>query len=176
MARRLGEQWPSYAAFVVSFLTIGIIWVNHHAMLRRLVGVDHSVLMLNLILLLTVGLLLFSTALMAAYVTADHGQETAAVVYGGSYLAMALAFLAMQGHILRSRRHLLAEHMTADVRRSVSRRNAAGTLPYIAATLGGLISPYVTLVICGAVAVFYALPSTTADAAEAIDVDAGHGR
>ena len=35
LAHKLGEQWPSYAAYVVSFVTIGVIWINHHAMLRR---------------------------------------------------------------------------------------------------------------------------------------------
>src|SRR5436305_13773041 len=53
LARELGRQWPSYAAYAVSFITIGIIWINHHAMLSRLAAVDHSVLLLNLVLLLT---------------------------------------------------------------------------------------------------------------------------
>lgn len=61
----LGEQWPSYVAYLVSFLTIGIIWINHHAMLRRLVSVDHSILVLNIALLACIGVLPFSTALMA---------------------------------------------------------------------------------------------------------------
>src|SRR5947208_9776517 len=60
LAHRLAQQWPSYAAYVVSFLTIGIIWINHSAMLRRLASVDHSVLFLNLMLLLTIGVLPFT--------------------------------------------------------------------------------------------------------------------
>jgi uncharacterized membrane protein len=48
LAHKLGEQWPSYAAYVVSFATIGVIWINHHAMLRRWKAVDHTVLLLNL--------------------------------------------------------------------------------------------------------------------------------
>src|SRR6059058_6230283 len=60
LAHQLGEQWPSYAAYVVSFLTIGIIWINHHAMLRRVVGVDHTIVMLNIVLLMTIVVLPFS--------------------------------------------------------------------------------------------------------------------
>ena len=67
LADELGAQWPSYAAYVVSFLTIGIIWINHHAMFRRVREVDHGVMTFNLILLLCVGALPFTTALMAAY-------------------------------------------------------------------------------------------------------------
>ena len=163
LAHRLGEQWPNYAAYVVSFLTIGIIWINHHAMLQRLVSVDHAILVLNLLLLLTIGVLPFSTALMAEYLDASHGQNLAAVIYGGSFLLMSLAFFAMQRHLLLSKQHLLKDHLTPEVRQAVLRRNAMGLLPYAVASVGGVLSPYLTLAICAAVAVFYALPRTTFD-------------
>jgi uncharacterized membrane protein len=60
LAHALAAQWPNYAAYLVTFLTIGIIWINHHAMLRRLVSVDHTILVLNLLLLLTVVILPFT--------------------------------------------------------------------------------------------------------------------
>ena len=163
LAHRLGEQWPNYAAYVVSFLTIGIIWINHHAMLQRLVTVDHAILVLNLLLLLTIGILPFSTALMAEYLDASSGENLAAVVYGGSFLLMSLAFFAMQRHLLLSKQHLLQDHLTPAVRQAVLRRNAFGLLPYAVATVGGIISPFLTLAICAGVAVFYALPRTTSD-------------
>ena len=166
LAHYLGAQWPGYAAFVVSFLTIGIIWINHHAILRRLVAVDHVVLMLNLVLLLTICLLPFSTALMAQYLRAGHGQKLAAAVYAGSLLAMSLAFLAMQRTILISKVHLLHRDLTPDVRKAVLRRNAIGVLPYLLAMLGAIVTPYVTLAICAALAAFYALPRTTSDVQE----------
>jgi len=164
LAHKLGTQWPNYAAYVVSFVTIGIIWINHHAMLRRLVSVDHTVLILNLILLLTIGVIPFSTALMARYLTASQGENLAAVVYGGSLLLMAMSFLALQRHLLLRKTHLLEEHLTTTMRRAVLRRNAAGVLPYVLATAGGIVTPYLTLAICAAIAVFYALPATTSDA------------
>jgi uncharacterized membrane protein len=161
LGSRLAHQWPSYAAYVVSFVTIGIIWINHSAMLRRIVAVDHSVLFLNLVLLMTIGVLPFSTALMAAYLKADEGGHLAAAIYGGSFLAMGLAFFAMHQHLLRRRSGLLHEALTPDVRRWVLRRNAMGLVPYAIATLGAVLSPYLTLVICALVAGYYALPSTT---------------
>jgi uncharacterized membrane protein len=163
LAHRLAEQWPNYAAYVVSFLTIGIIWINHHAMLRRLVGVDHAILLLNLLLLLTIVVLPFSTALMAEYLKASHGQNLAAAVWSGSFLVMALAFFAMQRHLLIAKQHLLQQDLTPEVRRWVLRRNAAGLIPYAIATAAAILSPYLTLAICAIVAVFYALPGTPAD-------------
>ena len=163
LAHHLGQQWRNYAAYVVSFLTIGIIWINHHAMLQRLVSVDHAILVLNLLLLLTIGVLPFSTALMAEYLNASHGQNFAAVVYGGSFLLMSLAFFAMQRHVLLTKQHLLQDRLTPEVRGALLRRNAIGLVPYALATVGGVVSPYLTLAICAGVAVFYALPRTTFD-------------
>jgi uncharacterized membrane protein len=163
LAHNLGKHWPDFAAFAVSFLTIGIIWINHHALLRRLERVDHSVLGLNLMLLLSICLLPFSTALMARYLTQGRGQHLAAAIYGASFLLMSLAFFAIQRHVLQRRVHLLHDDMTPALRRLVLRRNAVGLLPYAIATAAGALSPYVTLVMTGAVAAYYAAPRTTED-------------
>ena len=88
LAGELGAQWPSYVAYAVSFLTIGIIWINHHAMIRRLRAVDHEVLVANLLLLLFVGLLPFTTHLMATYLKEGEGDHLAAAIYSGSFLAI----------------------------------------------------------------------------------------
>jgi uncharacterized membrane protein len=163
LASDLGRQWPNYAAYVVSFLTIGIIWINHHAMLRRIVGVDHAILVLNLLLLMSIVVLPFTTALMAEYLTADHGQRLAALIYGASLLVMALLFVATQRLILVGRTNLVKAELTDSQRRYILRRNAIGVIPYTAATLAALITPYLTLGITAAVALFFALPATTAD-------------
>ena len=126
LAHNLGEQWPDYAAYVVSFLTIGIIWINHHAMLQRVVSVDHAILLHNLLLLMTIVVLPFSTALMAEYLKASHGQKLAAGVWSGSFLVMSIAFFAMQRHLLIAKQHLLHDHLTPELRSWVLRRNAVG--------------------------------------------------
>jgi uncharacterized membrane protein len=171
LAGRLAHEWPSYVAYVVSFVTIGIIWINHSAMLRRIVAVDHSILFLNLLLLMTIAVLPFSTALMAAYLKSANGQHLAAVIYGGSYLLMGLAFFVMHQHLLRAKVALLDERMTPEVRRRVLRRNAIGLVPYGIATLAAVVSPYITLVICAVVAAFYALPGTTRGTPEDLGVE-----
>ncbi len=163
LAHHLAEQWPSYAAYVISFVTIGIIWINHHAMFRRLASVDHTILILNLVLLMMIVVLPFSTSLMARYLKVSSDGHLAAVVYGASLLLMASSFLALQRYILVRKPELLEEHVTAPVRRAVLRRNAVGVLPYVLATLGAIITPYLTLAICAAIALFYALPGTTSE-------------
>ncbi len=165
LAEALGAQWPSYAAYAVSFLTIGIIWINHHAMVRRLQTVDHGVMIWNLTLLLFVALLPFTTGLMAAYLREGEGDHLAAAVYGGSFLVMSLAFAGMNRHILFRKTYRLKEPMDPQRRRMILGRGVVGLLPYLLATVLAVVSPYVTLALCAAVAVFYASP--LAGAAEA---------
>jgi uncharacterized membrane protein len=158
LGHELGHMWPQYAAYIVSFLTIGIIWINHHAMINRLARSDHAILILNLLLLMSIGIMPFATALMATYLTGSSGQSLAAVVYGGSLLVMATVFAALNRHILLVKAHMLAEPLPEAQRRQILRRSARGLIPYVAATALAVVSPYLTLAICASLAVYYALP------------------
>jgi uncharacterized membrane protein len=169
LAHELGREWPNFAAYAISFATIGIIWINHHAMIRRLQTVDHTILVLNLAVLLSIGLLPFSTALMAAYVNEGHGQYLAAAIYGGSFLFMGVLFATTQHHILFRKTHLLRPGLSEQARKTILTRGVAGLAPYVVATALAALSPYATLALCGAVAAFYALPSTSADPAGSAD-------
>jgi TMEM175 potassium channel family protein len=158
LLRALLHSWPHYAAYVVSFMTIGIIWINHHAMISRLARADHSILILNLLLLMSIVLLPFATELMAAYLRASSGQTLAAGVYSGAFLLMAVAFAALNRHILLARAHMLSIEIPLEERRRILARSVSGLAPYLVATILSVVSPYATLAICGALAVFYALP------------------
>ena len=159
LAHALGHNWPKYAAYAVSFLTIGIIWINHHVMVGRLREVDHSILLLNLFLLLTIGILPFATALMSRYLQESSGQHLAAAVYAGAFELMSIAFSLLQHHILFARAHLLRGEMSLEHRRRLFRRTQTGLVPYLIAVALAPLSAYVTLAICAALAVFYALPN-----------------
>jgi uncharacterized membrane protein len=158
LGHQLAAQWPSYAAYVISFLTIGIIWINHHAMLRRISRVDHPTMIWNLLLLMSVGVLPFTTALMAAYLKEGSGEHLAAAVYSASFLVMGLMFGATNRHILFARSELLDPPIPLRRRRAMILRGVGGSIPYLLAAILALLSPYVSLAICAGVALFYALP------------------
>jgi uncharacterized membrane protein len=158
LAHKLLAQWPQYAAYATSFLTIGIIWINHHVMIGRLRQTDHAILMLNLVLLLTIGVIPFATALFADYLRAGHGDNLAAGVYSGVFLAMALAFAALNRHILLRKAHMLTAELSLERRRQILRRSLRGLVPYLVATALAAASPYATLIVCAALAAYYALP------------------
>jgi uncharacterized membrane protein len=154
----LAKQWPVYVAYVTSFITIGIIWINHHVMIGRLARADHSILMLNLLLLLTIGVIPFGTSLMARYLNAGHGDKLAAAIYAGVFLLMAVAFASLNRQILLGRPQLLEHALPLDERRRILSRSVSGLLPYVVAVAVAPLSPYATLAICAALGAFYALP------------------
>jgi uncharacterized membrane protein len=158
LGHELADQWPNYAAYLTSFLTIGIIWINHHAMIRRLREVDHTILTLNLFLLLTISVLPFTTALMAEYLEQSEGQHLAAAIYGGSLLLMSAVFAITNRHILFVKPELHRIELSEPERQRIIARGVAGLIPYLIATAVAPVSTYATLAICGGVAVFYALP------------------
>jgi uncharacterized membrane protein len=169
LADALLHQWPHYAAYVTSFLTIGIIWINHHAMIGRLRAADHAILGLNLLLLMSIAILPFATALMAAYLKQSRGQHLAAGVYAGAFLVMAIFFAILQRHILLNKAHMLTTDLPEERRRQILRRSLRGVGPYVIATAAAILSAYVSLAICAALALYYALPIATGGGANGGD-------
>jgi len=158
LGHELAANWPVYAAYVTSFLTIGIIWINHHVMIRRLREPDHMILFLNLLLLMSIAVLPFATDLMAAYLRQSSGQHLAAAIYGGAFLVMALFFTTLNRHLLLIKPQRLRQEIPLERRRQILARSVSGVIPYAIATALAIVSSYATLAICAALAVFYALP------------------
>src|SRR6266699_931950 len=97
LTHALSGAWPQYAAYAVSFLTIGIMWLNHHTLLAHVTRVDRPLLALNLFLLMGVVVIPFPTALVAEHLTGDFraGGSVAAVVYGLVMIAIAVGYSGM---------------------------------------------------------------------------------
>ncbi len=157
LGHRLVDLWPNYLAYVISFVAIGIMWINHHTMLRRLIGVDHCTLVLNLLLLLCIVVLPFTTSLLATYLDAPDGGHLAAVVYAGALLVTSSVFVAMQHHVLVRRPQLLREPLTRPETRAIMVRALAALPTYLVAGAGAVVTPYLTLAICVALGCFYLL-------------------
>jgi uncharacterized membrane protein len=152
------RNWAQYAAYIVSFLTIGIIWVNHHVMISRLRAADHAILIGNLLVLMTIGILPFATDLVAKHLREPDSRAVAAAVYAGAFLLMGIAFGSLNRLILLRRTELLATPMPLAQRRQILMRSVVGSAPYAVAVGVAFVSAYATLAICAAIAVFYTLP------------------
>src|ERR1043166_3295936 len=104
VGHELVRQWPSYVAFMVSFLTIGIIWVNHHHMFKLIERSTHAFLILNVVFLMTVCVLPWPTALVADYVRDAANRSAATAVYGGVMTAIAIMFNVVWRYAATGRR------------------------------------------------------------------------
>jgi uncharacterized membrane protein len=151
VAHQLAHSWTSYAAYAVSFLTIGIMWVNHHAVLALLDRADRTFLFLNVAFLLCVAFVPFPTRVLADNVRGDGGRA-AAVFYGCSLVVTALCFNAIWQY---GRRRLLRVDADARIVRAINRSFTPGVLMYGTATLVGLASAAASASLYAAIALFY---------------------
>jgi uncharacterized membrane protein len=154
LAAALGRQWPSYFAYLVSFLVIGIIWVNHHALFDRLRRVNRVLLFANLLLLLFVSAIPFPTRLAADYLTRGADAKVAVAVYSATMVGMSLAYGWIWLHATGDR-GLLHEHLDRVAQRAAIARFGIGTFVYLALVGLAFVTPVGTLAIHGALALYY---------------------
>lgn len=148
------DLWPNYAAYAVSFAVIGIVWINHHAIFSAIGKADQVVLALNLLLLLFVAAVPFTTALVAEYLRDWQAAKVALAVYSAAMLGHAVVWFFLWRHVV-NRPHLLAAHVDPAAARASLRGFSVGTPIYAVAVLLSFLNPYVVLVLHFANALFY---------------------
>jgi uncharacterized membrane protein len=153
LAHGLVHQWPSYLAYAVSFLTIGIMWVNHHEVMRHIDRTDWTFLYVNVFFLMTIAFLPYPTRIVAAHIRGE-GERTAALFYGFTMILIAIAFLVLWLYPSWKGRLLRADADPAAIR-GITRSFLPGTPLYVAATLVALASPTASLLCYAALSLFY---------------------
>jgi TMEM175 potassium channel family protein len=98
--RGIAHEWPSYLAYVTSFVTIGGLWMAHHGIFRRLQYADQMVMRLNLLLLMAVSFLPFPTGLMAKAIRDTNAERAAVVFYGLTLLVCSILLRVLWGAIV----------------------------------------------------------------------------
>ena len=152
----LGDLWPHYAAYAVSFLVIGIVWVNHHAVMELVARVDRKLAFLNLLLLMAIALIPFATSLFAEYLSHGDAEHGAAAAYSVAIALMGAAFGSLWIYAAHRGRLLVASVPDDELPR-ITRRFVIGTPVYVATIGIAYISAPLCLAVHGAVAVYYAL-------------------
>ena len=157
LSHALGQEWPSYAAYAVSFLVIGIIWVNHHAVMDLMARANRQLAFLNLIVLMTVVLIPFATALMAKYLRGGNADaHFAAAAYSAVMLAMGASFGGLWIYGSHVGKLIVPGFTDAELRR-ITLRFTAGTPLYVVALGVAFISAPACLALHAVLALFYAL-------------------
>jgi uncharacterized membrane protein len=162
VANQLGDQWPQYVAYLVSFLVVGIIWVNHHTLMGKLVRVDRGLLFLNLLMLMFVVLIPFPTSVVAAYLR--HGgswdAKVAVAFYSLVMEGMGLSFSAIY---LWAGRHQDLLHESVDIgqHQSAFRQFGVGSVAYLALAALSFVNAAVAIAGHFLLAGFYVFDRTT---------------
>jgi uncharacterized membrane protein len=158
LSSALAHQWPSYAAYGLTFVVIGIMWVNHHAMFGQVVRIDRTLLFLNIFLLLGISFLPFPTALLARYLREGDDGRVAAAIYSLTMTYIGVGFLVLWWYLARNESLLHGDFGAAGARR-VMRRTVVGPALYGASVVVAVIAPVACLVVYGALAVYFIFPA-----------------
>jgi uncharacterized membrane protein len=158
LAGELRHIWPSYAAYAVSFITIGIMWVNHHAVFEQIGRCDRRFLMINVFFLMFVSFVPFPTRLVAEHLR-DAQLKPAAIAYGVTLTSTAILYNLLWFYAARENR-LLRDDADPVVVKGISRAYKPGPWIYLAATLTAAISPVASVALYAAIAAFYVAESS----------------
>lgn len=155
LAHDLLERWPAYVAYLVSFVTVGILWIEHHGMMSAVRYINRRFLERTLVFLLFVSIIPWPTALAAQYAEqGGAGARTAAVLYAATMLLMGLSF-AFGWRYLAAHNELVSEPARAAFPAG-ARRALLGGLIYVAAILLALLSPIASFALDALVAIYFA--------------------
>jgi uncharacterized membrane protein len=152
------HSWPSYAAYAVSFVTIGIIWINHHTVFTQISRVDRLFLLVNVLFLMSVAFIPFPTELIAAHLRGS-GLEAAALAYGATLTMTAMFFDTLWFYAAVHHR-LLRPDADPRVISGISRSYLPGPFIYLGATLIALASAVASVVLFALIAAFYVIESS----------------
>jgi uncharacterized membrane protein len=146
--------WPKYAAYVASFLTIGVMWMNHHGLFERIARLDRALLFLNLLLLMAIVFIPFSTAELGSNILVHGDANTAASFYALNAFVIAVFFGAVWTYAL-THPGLLAPDVDRQVALRAWPRFSIGSVVYLACVPLGQFSPIAVVFVCAGLAVYY---------------------
>ena len=153
LAVALLKQWPSYAAFSVTFFLVGAYWINHHRMFNLLRGANHTFLVLNNLFLMAIAITPFPNALVAAYLLQPTLRGVASAVYGIASLALAVMFNAVWWYAYR--RRLFRPGCPPAAIRKVLTSYLVGPAFYAAAIALSFVAPWIALAMYVLIALGY---------------------
>ena len=157
LTRALVALWPSYIGYLLSFVTIGIMWANHHAMFHYIRRSDRAFVLINILFLLCISFLPFPTGVVARYLAVPAERVSAVAFYSATLVAIALAFNAVWWYGARDGR-LLGRGVSREGVETISRRYRLGPVWYLVTFALAFVSVAACLAVHGALAVLFALP------------------
>ena len=152
----LASLWPSYLAYVTTFLLIGQIWANHHVMFDHIRHADRAILFLNTVLLMDIAFLPFTAGVLAEAFRDGEGERVAVVLHAAAFELAAILFNIIWWYARRA--HLLRDRLDAAGARAIARRFALALVWLGTGMVLGAVLPLLGTVVIAGFIVFYWLP------------------
>ncbi len=156
LSAEIADLWPSYGAYILSFVIIGIYWANHHSFLELFRRTDHTFLMLNVIFLMTIAFLPFPTAVLGEYLTEEAQRADAVTFYSIGLLLPAIAWFLVW--LYARWRGLLVEGLDPAYVRLATFQFLISVALYTAAVAVSFVEPWAALAVCVGLTLLYLLP------------------
>ncbi len=160
LAVALARQWPAYISYLTSFLTILIMWINHHRLFRHIRKTDDNFLLANGLLLMAVTIVPFPTAVLSLW-SQTPDANMAAKLYTGSLVAIAVLFNVVWRYASGDSRLLTAGHDRKEVE-AITRQYRFGPLLYLSTFALSFVSVVASIGMCMGLAIYFAIPSRKA--------------
>ena len=151
------KQWPTFLAYVISFATILVMWVNHHRLFNHIRRSSHTFLFLNGLLLFFVTFVPFPTALLAEYIRHPEAKAAAAV-YAGTYFAIAISFTLLWRYAA-GRGQLLDARADLSQVEAITKQYRYGPPLYLLSFLLAFVYVPASVGMCLVLAIFFAFKS-----------------
>jgi uncharacterized membrane protein len=156
LSQALLQEWPSYMAYITSFATIAIMWINHHQLFTLIKRADRNLMLLNCLLLLAVTLTPFPTSMLAEYFPGPE-EKIAAAAFSGLFVFIAIVFNLLWWFAAKGNR-LLDKNADEKEMKALGVSYLVGPAIYLAAFAAAFFNATLSVCICLAMAVYYAMP------------------
>ena len=159
VARAIFDQWPSFLAYVTSFVTIGTMWANHHRIFTVIRGTTYGFLFVNVLLLMPIAFLPYPTAVVARHWFEGKDQVVPAMLLYGGTMALIAVFFSVVWLYAASRGLVPADAVRS---RAVRRRGELiyrlAPLIYLLGAGASVIDPILSLIVFLGLAIYWAFP------------------
>jgi uncharacterized membrane protein len=150
------DQWRSYLAYVVSFATIGVRWLEHAVITEYIVRANAVLIRLNLLLLMVVSFIPFPTKMLAEYGGDGDAGAVATAIYGVTLLVAAVLISVLWGYAVEA--NLVRPDMASELIRDLTRRLTPGLAGYALMIVVGVFAPTVAVLGYLVIALFLLVP------------------
>lgn len=157
LADQVLKQWPSFLAYTISFLTILIMWINHHALFRLIHRTNHLFMVLNGLLLMLITFVNYPTAVLAEHLQGPEpgDQRFAALLYSGTFILIAILYNVLWRYASYNHR-LLSKKADPALVAAITKQYRFGPLFYLAAFILAFVSVPASVTVNAALAMYFA--------------------